>query len=159
MAKKPDYELRYASLCDGEDGEYSYYAIYEKWLGNEENGEISEVFPACVSFGKNDDVKLELHVIPFDYSIDDEHITRWDEALFEGTNISRTDNYIKIVASPVATKDKQVIVYYNGWTISGRWETMEQASKDLFVYHCRNSVFPFDVSINIEKYSGDNSEN
>ena len=35
-AKKPDYELKYASLCDGENGEYSIYAIFEKWLGDED---------------------------------------------------------------------------------------------------------------------------
>ena len=33
-AKKPDYELKYASLCDGENGEYSIYAIFEKRLGD-----------------------------------------------------------------------------------------------------------------------------
>ena len=67
--KKPDYELKYASLCDGENGEYSIYAIYEKWLGDEKDGEISEVFPVCVSFGENEDVALFLHAIPIDYAL------------------------------------------------------------------------------------------
>ena len=149
--KKPEYELKYASLCDGENGEYSIYAIFEKWIGNEENGEISEVLPMCVSFGKNDDVTLEMHAIPIDYALIDEHITRWDEALFEGTDISRTDNYIKIVASPDSTKDKQVSIHHDDWTIIGKWETMEQVSKEIFVYHCHNSLFPFKITINIEK--------
>ena len=150
-AKKPDYELKYASLCDGENGEYSIYAIFEKWLGDEDDGDISEVFPICVSFGENEDLTLDMHVIPIDYALDDKHITRWDEALFEGTNISKTDNYITIVASPETTKDKQVIIYHNGWTIVGKWDKMEQVSKDNFVYHCHNSLFPFKITINIEK--------
>lgn len=63
---------------------------------------------------------LEMHVIPFDYQLDDEHIFRWDEALFEGTDISRTENYIKIISSPAPQKDKQVIIHHNSWTISGK---------------------------------------
>lgn len=92
-----------------------------------------------------------MHVIPIDYALDDKHITRCDEALFEGTTISKTDNYITIVASPETTKDKQVIIYQNGWTIVGKWDKMEQVSKDIFVYHCHNSLFPFKITINIEK--------
>lgn len=149
--KKPDYELKYASLCDGENGEYSIYAIFEKWLGDEEDEEISEVLPICVSFGENEDVTLEMHVIPIDYALDDKHITRWDEALFEGANISRTDNYITIVASQETTKDRQVIIYQNGWTIVGKWDKMEQVSKDIFVYHCHNSLFSFKITVNIGK--------
>jgi hypothetical protein len=74
FAKKPDYELKYASLCDGENGEYSIYAIFEKWLGDDDDGEISEVFPVCVSFGENEDLTLDMHVIPIDYALDDQHI-------------------------------------------------------------------------------------
>ena len=148
-AKKPDYELKYASLVDGENGNYSLYAIYEKWLGYEKNGEISSVYPIAVSFGDKEEVTLEMHVIPFDYQLDDEHITRWDEALFEGTDISRTENYIKIISSPDPAQDKQVIIHHNSWTISGKWETMTQHPDGLFVYHCRNSLFAFDITINI----------
>lgn len=153
--KKPDYELKYASLCDGENGEYSIYAIYEKWLGDEKDGEISEVLPVCISFGENDDVTLDMHVIPIDYTLIDKHITRWDEALFEGTNISRAGNYITIIASPGTKEDKKVIIYHNGWTIVGKWDTMEQVSKGIFVYHCCNSLFRFSVTINIERESWD----
>jgi hypothetical protein len=49
------------------------------------------------------------------------------------------------------TSDKQVIIYHNGWTIVGKWDKMEQVSKDNFVYHCHNSLFPFKITINIEK--------
>ena len=148
-AKKPDYELKYASLVDGENGNYSLYAIYEKWLGYEKNGEISSVYPIAVSFGDKEEVTLEMHVIPFDYQLDDEHITRWDEALFEGTDISRTENYIKIISSPDPAQDKQVIIHHNSWTISGKWETMTQQPDGLFIYHCRNSLLAFDITINI----------
>ena len=150
--KKPDYELKYASLVDGENGNYSLYAIYEKWLGYEKNGEISSVYPVAVSFGDKKEVTLEMHVIPFDYQLEDEHITRWDEALFEGTDISRTENYIKIISSPDSEKDKQVIIHRNDWTLSGKWETMVQQPDGLFVYHCRNSLLAFDITINIEQY-------
>lgn len=92
-----------------------------------------------------------MHVIPFDYQLDDEHITRWDEALFDGTDISRTENYIKIISSPDPAQDKQVIIHHNSWTISGKWETMTQHPDGLFVYHCHNSLFPFKITINIEK--------
>lgn len=47
-----------------------------------------------------------MHVITIDYALDDQHITRWDEALFDGTNISRIENYIKIFYSPNQTQDK-----------------------------------------------------
>ena len=148
-AKKPDSELKYASLCEDGNGGYSIYAIYEKWLGYEKNGEISSVYPVAVSFGEKEEVMLEMHVIPFDYQLDNEHITRWDEGLFEGTDISRTENYIKIISSPDPQKDKQVIIHHNGWTISGKWETMIQHPDGLFIYHCRNSLLAFDITINI----------
>lgn len=134
---------------DGENGNYSLYAIYEKWLGYEKNGEISSVYPIAVSFGDKEEVTLEMHVIPFDYQLDDEHITRWDEALFVGTDISRTENYIKIISSPDPAQDRQVIIYHNNWTISGKWETMTQHPDGLFIYHCRNSLLAFDITINI----------
>ena len=92
---------------------------------------------------------LEMHVIPMDYIAGEEHITRWDEALFEGTDISRTENYIKIISSPDPAQDKQVIIHHNSWTISGKWDKMEQVSKDNFVYHCHNSLLAFDITINI----------
>ena len=151
-AKKPDSELKYASLCEDGNGGYSIYAIYEQWLGYEKDGEISSVYPVAVSFGDKEEVTLEMHVIPFDYQLDDEHITRWDEALFQVTNISKTDNYITIVASPETTKDKQVIIHHNGWTISGKWEAMEEASPAIITYHCRNSLFAFSITINIASY-------
>ena len=151
-AKKPDCELKYASLVDGENGNYSLYAIYEKWLGYEKNGEISSVYPIAVSFGDKEEVTLEMHVIPFDYQLEDEHITRWDEALFKETDISRTENYIKIISSPNPAQDKQVIIHHNSWTISGKWETMTQQPDGLFVYHCRNSLFAFTITINIKQY-------
>lgn len=47
-----------------------------------------------------------MHVITIDYALDDKHITRCDEALFDGTNISRIENYIKIFYSPNQTQDK-----------------------------------------------------
>ena len=90
-----------------------------------------------------------MHVIPFDYKLDEEHITRWDEALFEGTDISRTENYIKIISSPDPAQDRQVIIHHNSWTISGKWETMTQQPDGLFIYHCRNSLLAFDITINI----------
>ena len=153
-AKKPDSELKYASLCEDANGGYSIYAIYEQWLGYEKNGEISSVYPVAVSFGDKEEVMLEMHVFPMDYIAGEEHITRWDEALFEGTDISRTENYIKIISSPDPAQDRQVIIYHNNWTISGKWETMEQVFKDIFVYHCHNSLFPFKITINIEKEAG-----
>ncbi len=64
---------------------------------------------------------------------------------------SRTENYIKIISNPDPQKDKQVIIYHNGWTIVGKWDKMEQVSKDNFVYHCHNSLFPFKITINIKK--------
>ena len=148
-AKKPDYELKYASLCEEGNGGYSIYAIYEQWLGYEKDGEISSVYPVAVSFGDKEEVMLEMHVIPMDYIAGEEHITRWDEALFEGTDISRTENYIKIISSPDPAQDKQVIIHHNSWTISGKWETMTQHPDGLFIYHCRNSLLAFDITINI----------
>jgi len=147
--KKTDSELKYASLCEDGNGGYSIYAIYEQWLGYEKDGEISSVYPVAVSFGDKEEVMLEMHVIPMDYIAGEEHITRWDEALFEGTDISRTENYIKIISSPDPAQDKQVIIHHNSWTISGKWETMTQHPDGLFIYHCRNSLLAFDITINI----------
>ena len=150
-AKKPDSELKYASLCEDANGGYSIYAIYEQWLGYEKDGEISSVYPVVISFGDKEEVMLEMHVIPMDYIAGEEHITRWDEALFEGTDISRTENYIKIISSPYPAQDKQVIIHHNSWTISGKWESMEEASPVMITYLCHNSLFPFKITINIEK--------
>ena len=64
---------------------------------------------------------------------------------------SRTENYIKIISNPDPQKDKQVIIHHNGWTISGKWESMEEASPAMITYLCHNSLFSFKITINIEK--------
>ena len=87
---------------------------------------------------------LFLLVQPVDYDLGDCHLTRWDAVSYEGTTLVKTDDCVHI------TSKKEVIISYKDFSITGKWETMEQVSKDIFVYHCRNSLFPFDITI--ERY-------
>lgn len=143
-AKKPDYQLKYASQYDVDDG-FAIYAIYEQLLDDEE---FPEPYMVHVSFGAGNELTLDLCVAPLDYDLGDIHITRW-----EAVGPDAEDKGISIVAGDNSTQDRQITIYYEDWTVSGRWETMEQVSKDVFKYHCHNSLFPFTVTINIERES------
>lgn len=150
-AKKPDYQLKYATLCEESTGNYSIYAIYERVIAEEKAG---QVYSIALSMGRQDEVSLDLNVIPTDYDIGGEHVTLWDEVAFEGTTRYITDNYVCIKASQDPSEDRKIIIHHSGWTVIGKWETMEQVSKDIFVYHCHNSLFLFKLTINIEKEAG-----
>ena len=109
----------------------------------------------CVSFGEKDDVTLDMCVVKEEYDVGNEHVARWNEVTPQNGEIVKTENGIRIVSGQRSEHDKQVCVYYGDWTISGRWETIEQLSPRLFVYHCRNSLFRFDVTFNMERYPWD----
>lgn len=66
IAKQPDYQLKYASLFDTDEG-YAIYAIYERIF---EDDELPELYMACVSFGENDDVTFNLERDPWDGDYD-----------------------------------------------------------------------------------------
>lgn len=140
-AKKPDYILRYASLYDVDENQYAIYAIYERMI----EGESEEVYSLNVSIGKDNEVCLFLLVQPVDYDLGDCHLTRWDAVSYEGTTLVQTDDCVNI------TSNKKVTIFYKDFTIEGKWLSMEQISKHEFVYHCKNSLFPFDITINIER--------
>ena len=151
MVKQSDYQLRYASLFDTDEG-YAIYAIYERVY---EDDELQEMYMACMSFGKNDDVTLDMCVVPLDYELGDEHVTQWDEVEEKEGETVKTENSISIVSSADPKKDKQVRVYHGGWTIFGKWDTMEQVRPRVFVYHCHNALFRFDVTFNLERDAWD----
>ena len=142
QSKKADHKLKFASLYDVNENQYAIYAIYERVFEEEES---DEEYSLCVSFGSNDEVCLRLFVIPIDYDLGDIHTTRWDAICFEGTTLVKTDDCVHI------TSKKEVIIFYKDFTIEGKWLSMEQISKHEFVYHCKNSLFPFDITINIER--------
>lgn len=151
MAKQPDYQLRYASLFDTDEG-YAIYAIYERVY---EDDELQEMYMACMSFGKNDDVTLDMCVVPLDYELGDEHVTQWDEVEEKEGETVKTENSIRIVSCADPEKDRQIRVYYGGWTISGKWDSMEQVRPYVYVYHCHNALFRFDVTFSLERDSWD----
>lgn len=151
IAKQPDYQLRYASLFDTDEG-YAIYAIYERII---EDDELPELYMACVSFGENDDVTLDMCVVPMDYDLGNEHVTKWDEVEAKEGETVKTENCIRIISCADPDKDKQVRVYYGDWTISGKWDTIEQVRPRVFVYHCHNALFRFDVTFNLERDAWD----
>ena len=84
--------------------------------------------------------------------LSNEHITRWDEVEIKGIEMLKTDNYVKIQSCPNSPIDKRVVVHHENWTITGRWKSMEQISQHVFVYHCKNTLFPFSITINLEQF-------
>ena len=104
---------------------------------------------AHVSFGGSEEVTLDMCVVSENYDLEDEHITKWDEVKAHEGQMVKTENGIRLVSSTNPIQDKQVQVFYGGWTISGKWETMTQQPDGLFIYHCRNSLLAFDITINI----------
>lgn len=160
VAKKPDHTLRYASLYDVDENQYVIYAIYECVTEEVYDG---EGYTAHVSLGENNDIILEMFVIPKDFGLaPGDHVTLWHELDYSNMDRRETDNWIRISSSKNPKKDRKVWISRNGWNILGKWESMEHVSLYEFVYHCRNSLFRFDVTINIEKYSdiyGANDEN
>ena len=145
-SKKTDYELKFASLYDVNKDQYAIYAIYERIFKEEES---EEVYSLSVSMGNNDEVCLHLLVLPVDYDLGDCHTTRWDAIEYDGITPVKKDDCVHI------TSDKKVTIFYKDFTICGVWDTMEQITKDRFVYHCYNSLFSFDVTINIERDTWD----
>ena len=141
-SEKSDYELKYASLYDVDENQYAIYAISERVFKDEES---NEVYILSVSMGSNDEVCLHLLVLPIDYDLGDNHITRWDAIDYDGITPIKTDDCVHIVS------DKEVTIFYKDFVIKGKWESMEQISQYEFVYHCRNSLFPFDISINLQR--------
>ena len=150
-AKQPDYQVRYASLFDTDDG-YAIYAIYERVF---EDVDFQEEYMACVSFGENEELTLGMCVVPEDYDLGFEHVTRWDEVAPRDGDIVNTEKGIRIVSSSDPKMDKGVSIHYGGWTISGKWDTMEQIEPRIIVYHCHNSLFRFDITFNLERYPWD----
>ncbi len=151
-AKKPDYQLRYASMYDVDENQYAIYAIYERVF---ETDNEPEEYSACVSFGENDEVTLDLCVVPQDHESLDEHMTYWEEVTPQDGEIVKTGNGISIVSSTKPDRDKMVRVSYGAWSITGKWDAMEQESPGIFIYHCHNSLFRFDITFNIERYLWD----
>ena len=146
IAKQPDYQLKYASLFDTDEG-YAIYAIYERIF---EDDYPPEPYLVEVSFEGGNDLRLELCVAPTDYDLGDVHITKW-----EAIGPNAEDKGISIAASDNPNQDKQVSIYYDHWTILGVWDTMEQVEPRVFVYHCHNALFRFDVTFNLERDSWD----
>lgn len=69
-----------------------------------------------------------------------------------GEVIEEKGNWLRSITCPdYPANDKQIEFFRNGWNIRDKWYKMEQVSKDIFVYHCHNSLFPFKITINIEK--------
>ncbi|MBR2166856.1 MAG: hypothetical protein IJ920_00740 [Paludibacteraceae bacterium] len=151
MAKQPDYQLRYASLFDTDEG-YAIYAIYERLC---EDDELQKMYMGCIAFGQNDDVTLDMCVVPLDYELGDEHVTQWDEVEEKEGETVKTENSIRIVSCADPEKDRQIRVYYGGWTISGKWDLMEQVRPYVYVYHCHNALFRFDVTFSLERDAWD----
>ena len=151
QSKMPDYKLKYASMYDVDENQYAIHAIYERVFENEES---NEVYTLSVSMGSNNEVCLHLLVLPVDYDLGDSHITRWDAVDYDGITPIKTDDCVHI------TSNKKVIIFYKDFTIEGEWSSMDQISKYEFVYHCRNSLFPFDISINLQREDSwsDNNE-
>lgn len=150
-SKKSDYELKFASLYDVDENQYAIYAIYERVY---EDIDSNEVYTLCVSMESNDEVSLHLFVLPIDYDLGDCHTTRWDAIEYDGTTPVKTDDCVHI------TSDRKVTIFHKDFTIIGKWESMEQISKCEFVYHCHNSLFPFDITISIQRDTcSDNYEN
>lgn len=146
--KKPGYNLRYASIYDVGENQYAIYTVYERiFKGEEYKG---EGYWAHVSFGEHDDVVIDMYVIPTDYSLTSKHVTLWN-----AVNSIKAENGISIFASDNPDQDKVVIICNGDWTISGKWYRMEQISQYEFVYYCRNSLFHFKVTFNIESSAGD----
>ena len=108
----------------------------------------------CVSFGENNDVTLDMCVVKEEYDLDGDHITRWYEVTPQDGETIKTDNGISIISNPDPEKDKQVIVYYGDWTISGKWDTREEEPERTIIYHCHNSLFRFDVMFDISRDPG-----
>ena len=141
-SKKSDYELKYASLYDVDENQYAIYAIYERIFKDEES---EDVYSLSVTMGRNDEVCLHLDVLPIDYDLGDCHITRWDAVRYDGITPMKTEDCVHI------TSNKTVTIFYKDFTIEGEWSSMEQISKYEFVYHCCNSIFLFDITINIKR--------
>lgn len=114
-----------------------------------------EPFMVCVSFGEADEVTLDMIVIQEEYDVADDHLTRWSEITHKDEETIKTGNEILIVSSADSNKDKQIYVFNGGWTIFGKWNTKEQLAENMFVYHCHNSLFRFDITCNMERYPWD----
>ena len=148
--KKPDYQLKYASLYDIDNEQYAIYAIYERYFEEES----SEAYSLCVTIGSKREVSLYLTVIPVDYDLVDFHTTKWDAIEYDGITPIKTGDCVHIASN------NKVTIFYKDFTIEGEWESMEQISKCEFVYHCHNSLFHFDITISIERgeWNGDYEE-
>ena len=111
----------------------------------------------CVSFGEHNDVTLDMCVVKEEYDLGEDYITRWDEITPREGETVKTDNCVRIVSSADTDKDKQVCVCYGDWTIKGKWDTKEDVSERLIVYHCHNALFRFDVLFDIshDPWDGD----
>jgi len=117
--------------------------------------DLPEMYIAGVLFGDNNELTLDMCVIKEEYDVTDEHIVRWDEVEVKEEGTFKTENYIRIVSCADPKIDRQVCVFHNGWTITGKWDTMEHVQPHIFVYHCHNAIFRFDVLFNIERDSWD----
>lgn len=149
-AKKPDYQLKYASQYDVGDG-VAIYSVYERLF---EENEPHEPYSVHVSIGDGEDLTLDMCVVPLDYDLGDIHVTRWAKVTQE-EDVFMASKGIDVVASSNPANDKEVHIYYGDWAIRGRWYSMEQIAPFEFVYHCRNSLCRFDVIFNIERYTWD----
>lgn len=114
-----------------------------------------EEYMAHVSFGGSEKVTLDMCVASENYDLEDEYITKWDEVKAHEGQMVKTENGIRLVSSSNPIQDKQVQVFYGGWTISGKWNKMEQISPLLFVYHCQNDLFLFDITFSRKRYPWD----
>ena len=146
-SKHPDNNLKFASVSEIDDDFGTIcelYAIYERYIQDEESG---EPYSIEVSIGQSNDVCLHLFAIPVDYDEVYYHTTKWDSVDFE-CNV-KTGDCVRI------SSNRDVTIFYKDWQINGKWETMEQNSEDDFVYHCRSSLFSFDITISIKRGTWD----
>jgi len=147
QSKHPDHNLKFASVSEIDDDFGTIcelYAIYERYIQDEESG---EPYSIEVSIGQSNDVCLHLIAIPTDYDGVYYHTTKWDSVDFE-CNV-KTGDCVHI------SSNRDVTIFYKDWQINGKWETMEQNSEDDFVYHCRSSLFSFDITISIKRGTWD----
>ena len=146
-SKKPGYELKYVSIYDVDDGNRAIYAIYEKMIPDEKS---KAIYSASVEIGEeNNGVSFAMDVFPTDYDLSyDEHITRWDGVRCAGTDILPTDDWISFCESSDAAKDRHVTIVHGNLSMFGICEKMIRKNKFVTEYHCRNSLFPFIITLN-----------
>lgn len=83
---------------------------------------------------------------------------QWDEIQDECVEaVTKTGNWIRIGQS-ADNSQNQAEVYYNGWLLTGELVSIERESEWFTKYHCRNALFPFTITIEVDHYPFDDLE-